>query len=235
MSYDKGIPRDPIESATRGVTKGTLDWTTEKIKELVTRFKDKELVFIKDYDTIETAKEQRKKGEWSFFVKYISDKKLHVLFQMGLTLRKLEKESDNTALKSLIQKIRDVHGRDGLHIAYFVQNGLFSKYVGVILEKGSTERAVKREIEQLFMNLNKIVAYVEKNDTIIQKANSIITKIQSNSPETFIMSSCRKQAMDICKKIMARVLKQVSNEYTVESYLSMDKLIYFFNRKEDSI
>ncbi|MEA3513951.1 MAG: hypothetical protein U9R34_00580 [Nanoarchaeota archaeon] len=127
MSSDVGISKDPIESAAKGVTKGALEWTNDKLKPWVVKLRNKELAFIRDSETIETAKEQRKKGEYTFFSKYVADEKLRVLFQMGLTLRNLEKSGNIKTLRFLKVKIRNTHKREGLHIAYFVQNGLFSE------------------------------------------------------------------------------------------------------------
>lgn len=69
MSFD-----DPIESATSGLVKGTLDWSIEFIKNLATRFKDKKLAFIQDEDTITLVKEQYNSGELSIYKNYIEDK-----------------------------------------------------------------------------------------------------------------------------------------------------------------
>lgn len=83
---------DPIESAAKGFTKGTLEWTHEKLKEWIIKLKNRDLAFIKDIETINLVKEQRETGEWDFFKKYVNDNQIRILFQMGLTLKKLEKE-----------------------------------------------------------------------------------------------------------------------------------------------
>ncbi|MFQ5620437.1 MAG: hypothetical protein ACE5FT_01180 [Candidatus Nanoarchaeia archaeon] len=55
-----------IESAAKGATKGALEWTSGKIKELAKRFLQKGLAFIEDQETIDIAKEQRKTGNGIF-------------------------------------------------------------------------------------------------------------------------------------------------------------------------
>jgi hypothetical protein len=222
---------DPIESATKGAVKAGLEWSEDKLKSWIQKFRDKELAFIRDKDTIETAKELRKKGEWAFFSGYVSDRRLRVLFQMGLTLRKLESQGDTDRLKALLTRIRDIHHKEGLHIAYFVQNGLFSKYVAHILETSTTAKDIKDSILYPFTNIEQIVIFIQKTDDIVQKTGEIVAKIHANSPDTFMISSCQETAMDKCAKIKDRVMKAVSSSYEIESYSSDIKEIYLLNRK----
>lgn len=85
MSY-----KPPNSSPVREVTKGFLDWTEEKVKAFIQKFRDRKLVFVEDIETINTAKEQRTTPEWKLFIDNVKDGTLRILFQMGLTLRKLE-------------------------------------------------------------------------------------------------------------------------------------------------
>jgi hypothetical protein len=62
---------DPIENASRGAVKGTLDWGTEAIKKLATKFREKQLAFIQDKKTIDIVKEQLRSGN-CLFTKNIS-------------------------------------------------------------------------------------------------------------------------------------------------------------------
>ena len=103
MSFNSGTPPDPVESAAKGAVKAVLEYSEEKLKELVERFKNKDLVFIQDKEIIEIAKEQRAKGEWAFFKIYVKDNDLRILFQMGLTLRELEKK-----LRIVFKEIDDI-------------------------------------------------------------------------------------------------------------------------------
>lgn len=152
---------DPVASAAKGLVKGTLEWTHEKIKELVVKFKNKNLVFIEDTETIDLVKKQRETGEWNFFKEYVKDDKLRILFQMGLALRKLEKDKKSIELDNLRRKIFKKHGPKGLHIAQFIQNGFFSKYVGNMLSRATTSHKLKFEIEDLFNDVDKRVVFIQ--------------------------------------------------------------------------
>src|SRR3989338_2427147 len=220
---------DPIESATTGAVKGGLEWSTEKLKEIVAKFKNRQINFIGDNETIDIAKEQRVTPEWKLFSQYVMDKKLRVLFQMGLTLRKMETQNKQNALELLKKKILNKYDTDGLHIAQLVQNGSFSRYMGNIVEKASTQQTVTFEIENLFAHIENTVAFIQTDDDPIKKAKQIITKILAHTPKTFIICSSGS-AMNRCEEIKEYVITEIS-EYEVESYNSPNKRIYFLNRK----
>lgn len=225
-----------IESAAKGATKGFLEYTEEKVKALVRKFKDRDLAFIQDEKTIEVAKEQRKKSEWVLFKTYVDNVDYHILFQMGLTLRAYERQ--NIDFNPLKKRILNKFQRKGLYIAHFVQNGLFSKYVGNILEKSLTIEQLKIEITNLFNNIENTVAFIQKTDEIKHKVPEIVTKIRAHSPDTFIISSVGA-AIETCDEVMKAIISDIGSKYTVELYsaeveknIEENKRIYFLNRKE---
>lgn len=224
--------KDPVASAAKGATKAFLEYSEEKIKQFIEKFKNRDIAFVEDPEIIDIAKEIRETGELDLFKKYVDDKEFRILFQMGLTLRRLEKENKPIEpLKILKKKIVNKYDIKGLHIAYFVQNGFFSKYIGNVLERASTPNRLTFEIKNLFENIDNTVMFVRTTDKIDQKTSEIIAKIQANSPKTFIISSIGL-AMNICEKIKDKVLHNISN-YKCELYESEDKRIYFLNRIDD--
>ena len=94
-----------LTDATGGLVKGTLSWGEEKIKEFARKFKNRQLVFIQDEETINLVRSQLKSGEWSLFCQYVSNKELRLLVQLGLTLRKLDTDKNEKALLNLRTKI----------------------------------------------------------------------------------------------------------------------------------
>jgi len=223
---------DPLESIAAGATKGFLKYSAEYIRGLVTKLKNKELAFIEDLETIDTAKEQRTTSEWEIFAKYIENENFRILFQMGLTLRKLEKANKTPQMDNLKRKILNKYDTKGLHAAQAVQNGIFSKYLGSVLELGSTPQKLKFEIENLFANIDKTVIFIRSQDNIELKTDEIVAKILANSPKTFVISSSGSANM-ICDTIRSKVLTKISN-YTCEFYDALNKRVYFLNRKEDT-
>ncbi|MAG78581.1 hypothetical protein CL616_04425 [archaeon] len=220
---------DPISSAAEGATQGFLNWGKEEIKNWITKFKNRDLAFVNDNETIELVKEQRETGEWDLFKQYIKNKDYRILFQMGLSLRKLEKE--NKPYEPLKKKILKKYGRKGLQIAHFVQNKLFSRFYANLLERVNSSKQISLEIAEFLENLEKTVVFVSNVDKIETKTSEIIAKIQSGSPETFIISSSGS-AKDACDTIKFQVIQKIDN-YTYEEYNAPDKKIYFLNRVEE--
>lgn len=223
---------DPLASASEGVTKGVLSWTEEKLKELITKFHNRDIAFVEDPETINLAKEQRKTSEWNLFKEYIEDSDRRILFQMGLTLRKLEARGKIPDLKTLRDKILNKYDTKGLHIAQFVQNGFFGKFLGNILERASTPQRLKFEIENLFENIDKMVLFVKKDNDVDKKTEEVVTKILANSPNTFIICGSGR-AMENCENIKGKVMKRIS-DYVAELYKTEFKEIYFLNKSEES-
>ncbi len=221
---------DPLENVAKGATEGALNYLGMSLKTLVKKFLDKDFSFTEDEEVINLAKKQRKKAEWDLFKTYVKDGKLHILFQMGLTLRDLEK--DGKDLVSLKNKIRTKYKREGLHVAYFVQNGLFGKLIANIIGRFQTTEEIKSEIENILGNIDKNVEFIDQYDNEKQTSDEIVTKVRAHSPETFIISSVGS-AIDVCVKIKENVMGRISENYTCEVYEDEDKnkRIYFLNRK----
>jgi hypothetical protein len=223
--------KDPLASASEGATKGVLDWSEEKIKGLVERFKNKDIAFVQDPETINLAKEQRKTSEWNLFKEYVDDPDLHILFQLGLTLRKLERQQPQViALRSRILEKYDTRG---LHIAQFIQNGFFGKFLGNILERTSTPEALKFEIKSFFDNIENTVVFVKESDNEAKKTEEVTARILAHSPKTFIICSSGS-ATEKCKQIKERVMRKISG-YTTELYQAQYKEIYFINKSQESL
>ncbi len=85
---------DLAEGATKGAIKGFWEISKTEIKELAKKLKDRGLAFIEDREIIDLVKEQRKSEELKLFLRYVENPNMYnrSLFQMGLTLRKMEDE-----------------------------------------------------------------------------------------------------------------------------------------------
>lgn len=210
-----------------GVTKGIISWTEDKIKELLVKFRNREIAFVSDVEIIKTAREQRKTSEWELFKNYVDDSDLRILFQLGLALRKYEK--DHARIEAIRQRIFKRYGTYGLHIAQFVQNGFFGKLLSNILERTSSPEELRREIKNLFENIETTVVFIQNIDDVNKKTEEIVIKIHANSPKIFIISSSRS-AMKKCERICKEVMKRISG-YTVEMYKTPYKEIYFLNKE----
>ncbi len=232
---------DPLANASRGVALAVIDYSTEKIKQLARKFRDKSLYFIEDEDTLQVVKEQRKKGEWVLFREYVGDKTYHILFQIGLTIRAYERQGKD--FPHLRTKVYNKYERKGLYITNFVQNGLFSKYIGNLLSKPIGVNQIKAEIKNLFDHIERTVIFIKTEDdnNIDHKVQEILAKIRAHSPQTFIISSIGAARIP-CDIIKNSVMEALGTQYTSEVYeaqgeLSVEegKKIYFLNRKIEPI
>lgn len=218
---------DPIESAAAGFTKGIIELSIDKIKQLVKKFKDKELAFIQEKSVIEVVREQYSSGESKFYSKYIEDKSLLLLVRLGLTLRKLE--GDKARLSNLQQKILRKYEVKGLHTSYFVQNGILNRFIGIIIEGITSEQELKDKIIFILNNIEKhtlFVSWQDKSELIIQKA---LTIVSSHSPSIFIVSGigyASKIVRDCSEKLI-----NLMADYEFEKVSGGKKEILFFKRK----
>lgn len=223
--------QDIVGDVTKGIAKAGIEWTEEKLKQFVRRFKDRNLIFVEESETIALVKEQRKKGEWNIFKSYIKDNDFRILFQTGLALREIERRRND--FNPLIIKIRKKYKEKGVSIARFVQNGLFSRYLGSILDTGAGTEEVKSEIEDLFENIDKKVVFIDTTDKPKIKTTEIITKIYAHSPNIFIISSAGTAAK-VCEKIKKGVMSKISSNYICEFYeaeqTGLKKSIYILSK-----
>ena len=222
MSYD-----DIIENVS-GAVKGFLEWTSESIKSIVQRFKDKKLAFIQDEETIRIVREQYSSGELNFYKIYLSDEEdILFLVKLGLTLRRLESNPERRQnLRSKILKKYDING---LHVAQFVANGLLNRYIGILIDNLVSVDDFKRKVIDTLKSIEKYVLFVKAPDSdrlIIQTAK---TKVFANEPTIFIVSG-----MSIAAEMVRRCERQLTtlfHNYELERISSSSMENLFYKRK----
>ncbi len=222
---------DHLASVSKGITEGILNWTEEKAKGLIKKFRNRELAFIEDPETIDLVKKQRRTSEWELFKRYVDASHLSIIFALGLALRTLENRGK--PVDELRRNIQMKYGSKGLHVAYFVQNGFFGRLLGNILEREQTPDKLSNEILNMFTNIENTVVFVSSRDTkedLEKKANQIIIKINSHNPRTFIISSIGN-ATGKCSKVRKMVMKNISG-YTLELNKTKKREICFLNKSE---
>lgn len=222
MTSEEPLEEKFIRKCAEGTTDSIIKHSSKAIKDFAKKLLNKELSFIEDDETIDIAKEQRKAGEAEIFREYAQSSRHRLLYQMGLTLRKLEK--NNKDLNPLIQKILKKFEKNGLHFAMFVQNGLFIKYIDTLFERGHQSDGVKKQVINLIDEPSTVVSFINHEDKVENKSREIINKIDNTSPEIFIISGA-KSAMDKCEEIHDVVLGKLDN-YSSSVHLSELKRIY---------
>lgn len=200
------------------------------VKKILDKFKDRQLSFVEDSEIIDKTKKLKKTQEYNVFQKYVSDEKTRVLFQMGLTLRDLE--NNKPAWEGLRNKIYKTHNTRGLHIAQFVQNRLFLKYVDVVNERGLNSLRCSEEIQKFFDNIEITNSFIQINDNVNAVAATIIARLRVNSPHVYVISGSYEHAIKKCRQIKDKVMKAVKYDYTVTHYATNITEVYFLKKNQ---
>lgn len=222
--------KDLIEAAAKGVTSSAIEYSEEKIKSIAQSFLNKDVAFIKDEETIKSVKEQSKNGELALFKEYIDDKDCIVLFRCGLSLKKLDEQKKEDKLKKLQEDIKSKYKLEGLHFTYFIQNGLFAKYVINLIERNICHKKseIKEEIEYLYNNIKNCVAFIYNTENVEKKSREIVNTIDAHKPNCFIISA-KLSAVDKAKQISEIVIEEINN-YEEEFITSKNKFISLHSR-----
>ncbi len=216
--------KDIGEGLGKGATEGLLDYTENKIKELINSFNEKKLKFIGDKRTIEVAKEIKNSGELSFYKFYIKDKEMLFQIKLGLALRKIEGDSERR--KNLREKVIKKYGVKGLHIAYFVQNGILNRYVAILLDNLDSTTRLEETIVKTLENIEKHAIFVDYRYDLRQLIKDTLTIIAAHSPDIFIISGIASAAK-LVKECEARLIETLK-EYEYEKMSTGNKEILFF-------
>ena len=166
----------------REATKGILDFTKEQIQEFVQKFRNRDLVFVEEPGTIKLIKEVRGGTEWNLFDEFLPkpDKDLRLIFQMGITLRKLDGNEEK--LDNLRSKIRNRFTVKGLHLAEFVQNKVLSKVIVALAERNLSKKEIVQVVKDIWDNIDKFAIFIKQDDDINEHFKNIETRIRANLP-----------------------------------------------------
>lgn len=215
-----------VKDVAEGITKGVLNWTFENVSSFIKKFKEGKLAFIQEKKTIDIVKELYNSGELKFYKEYIDDKELLFLVKLGLTLRKLEDDRDR--LSNLQEKIFHKYKVEGLHIAQFVQNKIFNRYIGILIDEITSVADFKKEIKKILENIERHVLFVKGFDRLREIIQKSMTIISSHSPSIFILSGIESASQIVrdCSEKLESLLK----DYELEKLSSGKKEILFFKR-----
>jgi hypothetical protein len=140
-----------------------------------------------------------------------------------LILRILEHQGKD--ISSITKHIVKNHDIQGLHIVHFIENGLFSIYLGLIMQITNEDR-LQYEIKELFENIDQSTMFVKSEDVPNIKGIEIITKIHSYSPNIFIISAIG-DAIKISEKIIFEITPKLNDYTIIKMYKEEWQRIYF--------
>ena len=221
------INSNPIEHAAEVAIKASLDWSIDKIKELALKFKNNDISFLEDTEAFEEALNQLKTEEWKFYKRYIKDKYLRILIELGLTLRKFE--NDDRKLKYLRDKIHERFDTKGLRIAQVIQNETLLKFSGTLL-KINNVAGITHTIEDLLNNVDRDVVFIKETDEVENLYDELKTKIYANLPRILLLIS--KGSANIIASSVVIKLQSVLDikNYKSETAIENNKYMFLFSR-----
>ena len=189
---------------------------------MVRKFRQGELSFIQDEETIDLVKKQKSTPENELYRKYIRDKDFRILMQMGLCLRRLEAEPEKN--KRLRDKIAGAgkYGQRGLHIAQVVQLGLFKRLVDLLLGKVSSDLEMAEGISGMLNDIDKYVVFVKADEPISLTKNAVLQRINANLPNAVVFFSRGNDAIANANEIF-NYIKDNIRGYEFEEQFDLEK------------
>jgi hypothetical protein len=219
----------PDEEVIAGVTKGALEFSSERIKGWAARLANRDIAFIEDRSSFDVVADQKRNPEWSFYKEYVKTKELRVLIRIGLALRKLE--SGHADLQSLRKNILHKHGKKGLHVAQLVQDGDLGAFIGTLISKQMSKADLGAAIEDLLLNVDKYVVFIKSDIDTRRVIDSTAARINANLPPALLICGS-KGAKGAAETVAKGVMKKIDG-YELSTYQDKVKVVYLI-MKDDS-
>jgi hypothetical protein len=211
-------PHDQIASVTRGAVHGALDWTKDQVAGLVNRIRNREVAFVQNRETIELIREDRRGEEWLIFKDLIGDRTLRIIFQMGLTLRRLERDRDQVQnLRDLRSRIVRKYGVAGLRAAELVQRGILGTYFLKLLRESASTADIESAVEDLMRRVDLYTAFIQEKDDIKEIVKELHIRVLSQSARIFIVLGYGAAKVK-ARKAVEDLLKSLPKTYGAEKH-----------------
>ena len=196
-----------------------------KIKDLVKKFRDKEVNFVGDEKTIEDVNKTRTTTEFNFYNNYINDPELNVLLRCGILLKKYEDKGEELKLQTLRNKLFR-KSRDDLWFAQLVQNGLLRAYINLLIEDNYTIEEIKNKIKRIYEKINGFSYFVKEEDSH-EMIKIRVFNLISSKPEVLLISS-KGIASSNLKSIETALVDQHKGVYDYRVIKGEHRLLILF-------
>lgn len=203
---------DPIESVSKGATLAILEWSEQKIRDLVKQFQNRQLAFIKNADNIELVKEERKSSEFSILRQFVPKGPYSIQVQMGLALRQIADDQDRAI--GLVDRIRQKYGLAGLHVAEITQVGITNQLLTHLTKLYRDPQEVTARLVYFLAHAEDLVIFVRKTDNPSATARMVLTRIESFTAHIMILLGSG-YAVDVVLEILKEI-KEDGRGYVIE-------------------
>lgn len=219
-----------MEEFAKGLARGTLEWTSDKVVELAKRLVNRELAFIGREDYVDEAKGVASSGEFEFYKTYVKDRKLRVLSKMGLLLRTWENDPIRLRdLNDLRNKIRKKYADEGLHIAEIVQSRILSGLIPIALESTQSNNRAAEQIEAFLSSSVQTCVFIQSSYTPGVLANDLASYMRMQKPPLLVLFARGLESKRVCTEVV-RTLEVNVRTYSWQAKDFSRSLIVFFVR-----
>lgn len=210
--------QDNLSGVYRGATYGALEWTKDQITAFVSKLRHRQLAFVRDPETVNLIREERKGPEWALFREHIHDRRLRLLFQMGLTFRRLEKTpEERERLLDLRRKVLKKFGAPGLRAAELVQRGMLGTFYMKFLREAESPADVESAVADLLDRVDLYTAFIQEKDDVKETVKELNIRVLSRVAQIFIVLGYGK-AKSKAKKVVEELLKTLPGTYGAERH-----------------
>lgn len=207
-----------------------VDGGTEIVKNILVAIKTKKYAFIGERQTIDLTRFQKKSKEMKIYNEYMPDSDNLILFEMGMSLRKLETEKDFVRLENLKDKIRAKYDIEGVHIAQTIQNKILLRYITELIEEGIEKDIIISRISKLISDIDSHVFFIQGEGKDIDTMRKINLKIEVNSPVFFVISG-KGSAVKTIEEVSDEIKNKPFENYYISRHFGEKDAMIFLKRK----
>ena len=179
------MPKDPIESASKGLGEAALEWTEEKVKNAVKQFRNRKLAFIKDAANIDLIKSEKDSSEYALLSQFIPrGGAIEIQVQMGLALR--EMRGNGYRVTDLVKKLLAKYGPEGLHIAELTEIGIITQLLARLTKLYPNQEETSKRLSYFLEHVDELVIFVRADDFPSTIAKQIMLRIEAYTSHLII-------------------------------------------------
>ena len=223
------MSKDPIESASKGVTEGFLEWTAEKVKNAAKQFLNRKLAFIIDADNIDLVKSEKNSSEYALLGQFIpKGGPIEIQVQMGLALR--EVRGEEYRVNDLVKKLVAKYGPAGLHVGELTEIGIITQLLARLTKLYSNQEETAKRLGYFLDHIGELAIFVRAEDFPNTIAKQIMLRIEAYTSH-LIIALGSGYATGVLRKALQKVRKD-DRKYYVEETFEQAQLIAFIYTPE---
>lgn len=220
---------DPLTSAAAAkVGEKLSEGAIAKAKQLATRFRQREVAFIEDPETIKLVTDARKNPEYLLLQRFTKDGGKRALLRLGIILRQFE--TDASRIDRERRRVLGTHGLAGWHLAQGMEHGILTLLHEALLRLGVGEKALDAEMGAILQSVDRYVNFVTAGTDPGTETTIIAAKARLAFPLAFAVAGSGG-AVSVAGET-ARGLSKVLVDYLPERHdRGTIKVAFIFSQK----